>query len=72
MILTTLYNSLEKNPEIGVLSGLSAWVVGNIESINIGTDILKFVGAGLGVAIAGLTIYAKILDIKKKRANNGN
>lgn len=68
MLLTTLYNNLEKHPEIGVLSGLSGWVVGHIDSINLGTDILKFIGTGLGVGIAVLTLWIKIIELRKKKS----
>jgi len=58
-----------KNPIIGFISSILTTVFASINTIEI---YVKFVGIMLGLIVAGLTAYAKILDIiiKRKQLKN--
>ncbi|HAT80380.1 MAG TPA: hypothetical protein DCS17_02940 [Flavobacterium sp.] len=58
-----------KNPIIGFISSILTTVFASINTIEI---YVKFVGIVLGLIVAGLTAYAKILDIiiKRKQLKN--
>lgn len=67
MLVTSIYHYLEKHPLLGVISGFGAYGINYINAINLGTEVLKFVGAGLGVGIAALTLYIKIIELRKNK-----
>ena len=59
-----LITFLSKNPIMGFISSILTTVFASINSIEI---YVKFAGIVLGLIVAGLTAYAKILDIVIKR-----
>lgn len=59
-----LLNSLQKKPIIGFVSGIGASIIQYINAIE---PYFKLFGFITGIIIALLTIYAKILEIKKLR-----
>lgn len=69
--MTTLLNN---KPVIGVVSGASSWGLYEIKELLTNDGILKYVaGAGiwLGIAVAVMTLYLRVLEIRKvhKKSN---
>jgi hypothetical protein len=55
---------LSKNPVLGFVSGVSSPYITFLESFQEG---IRFFGFAVGMIIAILTVYAKILEIRKRK-----
>jgi len=55
---------ITKNPIVGFISSVFASVLASITSL---TSYIQLCGITLGIVIAVLTIYCKLLDIKLKK-----
>jgi hypothetical protein len=64
--MTTILND---KPVIGIIAGLTSWILYFLKELFTDDELLKWVaGAGiwLGVIVALLTVYLRILEIRRK------
>lgn len=62
-----MINFLSKNPIIGIISGLGSSLIQYINAIE---PFYKIFGYVVGIIIAILTVYAKIIEIKNHSKKN--
>lgn len=62
--LSEILGFLQKKPVLGVIGGFGTTVMQYAEFSH---AAFKVGGSALGLIVAGLTIYAKILEIKKHK-----